>query len=426
MNPPQLDAAKDERGVFAHLSNPGTLPCFASSYLPMKFTTLIHFAFAAMAVSALSVQAATCPVGGISSTPPSAFTSYNDGTATHTATGLMWKKCAEGQTFNGLSCNGSASTSTWSASLSTAKNSNFAGYSDWRLPNKQELESVVDDSCHSPAINDTIFPNDPQLWTWTSTTVPESPAAAWIVNFQFGTTDIRDKGDNDKTVRLVRSGGSFDILAADTTPPDTAITSAPSNSTATAATITFSGSDNVASPLAFECRLDNAAFAACTSPYTQSNFNRGLHTFQVRARDAAGNVDQSPAAVTWRVTWDCPRYDVDGVDGPTAEVDAILILRYLLGIRGAALISDLTLSGSRTTATAIESYLAITIGLARLDVFGVTPLLPTATNDGIVLTRLMQGVADAQLLSGITVPMGSTLTTAAAIRSEINNRCVMP
>ena len=394
----------------------------------MKISIFSQATFAAMALSALSVQAATCPGNrGIASAPTSAFTLIGDGTATHTTTGLMWKRCAEGQTFNGSSCIGSASTNTWGASLSTAKNSNFAGYNDWRLPNKQELESVVDDTCHSPAINETVFPNDPQLWAWTSTTLPESPVAAWIVNFQFGTTDIRDKSDNDKITRLVRSGASFDILSGDTIPPTTSITSpTPPSSTATTASIQFAGSDNVASPLTFECRLDNATFAACTSPQNLPNLSRGIHTFQVRAKDAAGNVDQSPAAVTWRVTWDCPLYDVDGVDGPTAEVDAILILRYLLGIRGAALISDLTLLGPRTTDTAVENYLANTIGFARLDVFGMSPVSPTATNDGIVLTRLMQGIADMQLLNGVTVPTESTLSTAAAIRSEINNRCTMP
>ncbi|MCE7986497.1 MAG: CSLREA domain-containing protein [Caldilinea sp. CFX5] len=90
----------------------------------------------------------------------------------------------------------------------------------------------------------------------------------------------------------------------DTTAPDTTIDSQPAQpSNSSSASFTFSGTDNVtpAASLTFECSLDGAAFAACTSPQNYSALTDGSHTFQVRAKDAAGNVDATPASYTWTI-----------------------------------------------------------------------------------------------------------------------------
>lgn len=51
----------------------------------------------------------------------------------------------------------------------------------------------------------------------------------------------------------------------------------------------------------FECSLDASAFSPCSSPQRYSGVKRGSHTFQVRAFDAAGNVDLSPATYSFKV-----------------------------------------------------------------------------------------------------------------------------
>lgn len=85
----------------------------------------------------------------------------------------------------------------------------------------------------------------------------------------------------------------------DTMAPGTTIDSGPSGTVkSTTATFTFSASEQQAT---FECKLDSGAFAACTSPKTYTGLPKGIRNFQVRAIDAAGNVDASAASRSWRI-----------------------------------------------------------------------------------------------------------------------------
>jgi hypothetical protein len=85
----------------------------------------------------------------------------------------------------------------------------------------------------------------------------------------------------------------------DTTPPDTTISSGPSGSTtATTASFSFTATEAGSS---FECKLDSASWAGCSSPKALSGLAVGSHAFSVRAKDAAGNVDSTPASRSWTV-----------------------------------------------------------------------------------------------------------------------------
>jgi hypothetical protein len=87
---------------------------------------------------------------------------------------------------------------------------------------------------------------------------------------------------------------------ADTSPPDTTIAKGPKAKTKKkTATFEFTGADARAIA-GFECSLDGAAFASCTSPHTVK-VKKGKHTLSVRAVDTAGNVDASPATGSWKV-----------------------------------------------------------------------------------------------------------------------------
>jgi hypothetical protein len=70
------------------------------------------------------------------------YTDNLDGTVTDTTTGAMWKRCSEGQTWTGASCDGEATGYTWEQAR--ALTSTFAGYNDWRVPNIRELHTITD------------------------------------------------------------------------------------------------------------------------------------------------------------------------------------------------------------------------------------------------------------------------------------------
>jgi hypothetical protein len=81
-------------------------------------------------------------------------------------------------------------------------------------------------------------------------------------------------------------------------PPDTSITHGPKDKTKKkSATFEFSSTEPGST---FQCSLDGGPFAACSSPDTLK-VKKGKHHFEVRATDAAGNVDGSPASDDWKV-----------------------------------------------------------------------------------------------------------------------------
>ena len=108
-------------------------------------------------------------------------------------------------------------------------------------------------------------------------------------------------------LRLDFDATDFVTVAAftvDTTaPPSPSIDSAPSDpSNSQAASFGFSDTE---AGVSFLCQLDGGGFSACTSPRSYAGLADGSHTFQVKARDAAGN-DSPPASRTWTVDTAAP------------------------------------------------------------------------------------------------------------------------
>ena len=123
------------------------------------------------------------------------FTDHGNGTITDSLTGLIWLKNAD--------CLG---VQTWSAALSSANNlaSGSCGLTDgstagqWRLPNVNEWQSLVDYTRHDP-----VLPADHPFagvqssnFYWSSTTQASNTSNAWVVDPYFGVVPTYLKTDS--------------------------------------------------------------------------------------------------------------------------------------------------------------------------------------------------------------------------------------
>lgn len=185
----------------------------------------------------------------------------------------------------------------------------------------------------------------------------------------WGRNDLNSLGDGTSTtprptpvqsIQLIGAtqvaSGDFHSLAvadADTVAPDTTIDSGPDNPTNNNSA-SFEFSSPATDVVGFECRRDAELFASCLSPKNYTGLSDGSHTFHVRAKDIAGNVDSSPANHPWTVDTVAPpapsitspandSFDNDGnfdVSG-TAEANSTLTI-----LEGATSVGTTTADGS--------------------------------------------------------------------------------
>jgi hypothetical protein len=116
--------------------------------------------------------------------PVPRFTNNGDGTVTDNLTGLMWSEFA------------AESGGTWPVIMDLINEMEVGGYDDWRMPNRRELESLIDISRSNPAIpagHPFQLGNIASL-IWTSSTYAGYEGrGAWAVDPSTGESVVREK-----------------------------------------------------------------------------------------------------------------------------------------------------------------------------------------------------------------------------------------
>lgn len=157
----------------------------------------------------------------------------------------------------------------------------------------------------------TTVPNGAPTFAFSS----DDPAATFQCRYDAGAfgacsdaaTDTPAAGLADGShafeVRSIDAAGNVDATPAsrsfvvDATAPETTLTKVPTAKIKTkkkSAKVSIAFSSEAGA--AFQCRLDGGAFASCNSPRTYT-LKKGTHVIEIRATDAAGNVDATPARV---------------------------------------------------------------------------------------------------------------------------------
>ena len=112
-------------------------------------------------------------------------------------------------TAGGTGCNGTlaqCNTTAFRDAVNALTGANrLCGATDWRLPTRPELQSLVDYQAQNPAIDTTWFPNTPATIYWSGGNYVPNASGAWSVVFNDGSPNA-DIKSNALQVRLVRGG----------------------------------------------------------------------------------------------------------------------------------------------------------------------------------------------------------------------------
>jgi len=137
------------------------------------------------------------------SAPLSDFAEQEDGTLRHQRTGLIWQRCALGQSWDGSGCTGIEMQLNWNSALNAADSHIQADQADWRLPNRNELASIIEQHCFGPALDSDAFPSAPVTAYWSSTPVSGAGEQVWSIDFVDGIV-LPASTETLQAVRLVR------------------------------------------------------------------------------------------------------------------------------------------------------------------------------------------------------------------------------
>jgi hypothetical protein len=103
----------------------------------------------------LTVQSVASQVQGLLNPDPSRFTSESNGIVHDPLSGLMWAKETD--------------QLEWDAAAKACADCSLGGFSDWRMPSRHELLTIIDLERHNPCLPPIFETHGEALWTSTQT-----------------------------------------------------------------------------------------------------------------------------------------------------------------------------------------------------------------------------------------------------------------
>ena len=124
---------------------------------------------------------------------------------TDSTTRLVWRRCGEGQRFDGKTCSGKLAKYKYAAARQAAEATAKSTGKAWRMPTREELVSLYDEKLkRKPKLDGRIFPaatNGPFFATRAGS---DDDLNAWLVNFRNGRVSGY-AGQKTFPLRLVRT-----------------------------------------------------------------------------------------------------------------------------------------------------------------------------------------------------------------------------
>lgn len=131
------------------------------------------------------------------------FTPLDEQRVLDRQTGLEWQRCSMG--LSGAQCQQGRldrySLPGVMGLMAQIRRQGWAGHTDWRLPSREELASLLKPDCVNPAIDTSAFPNTPTSSFWSAT---GQAAAHYYVDFKDGHSEQEDI-NLANPIRLVRT-----------------------------------------------------------------------------------------------------------------------------------------------------------------------------------------------------------------------------
>ncbi|MDX6439924.1 MAG: large repetitive protein, partial [Gaiellaceae bacterium] len=176
--------------------------------------------------------------------------------------------------------------------------------------------------------------------------------------------------DGSWTLKVVATDNALNTMSdvetvtVDRTRPQTTIDSNPAAITnQTGAAFAFSSNDGGAT---FEVRLDGGAWIPSASPKIYSGLAEGPHTFDVRATDAAGNADLSPASYAWTVDTTAPNTMITGT--PASPTNSTGATFSFSSSEGSSSFECRIVGGPWSACVTPQSYASLTEGTHTFEV----------------------------------------------------------